>query len=307
VKTYELRACPACGSEDSGNKALCPHEHLRVCNKCGLVFAPAYGDPDELYVDGYHSGMGSATWHPLFQEFLSWVASRRLEIIERVVRPPGRFLDVGCGSGEVLAVAQRRGWQVQGAEPLHESAKLAQERGLDVRANLLQESGLPERSYDVVSAFHVLEHMTDGAAFLNLVARWARPGGYVVIEVQNFRSFHRLNHDRGLSWPGLRPLEHVAHYSPQTLGSALRRVGLEPVTVTTPTYLFPGQTLDQALDDLGLQQLRRVAGWMGRAGTHKGDPAVVPNPVGQAVLRTVRAAYTASRTGMVALAVARVG
>ena len=45
------------------------------------------------------------------------------------------------------------------------------------RPTTLEESGFPERSYDVVSAFHVLEHMTDGAAFLRLLARWARPGG----------------------------------------------------------------------------------------------------------------------------------
>jgi SAM-dependent methyltransferase len=274
-----------------------------------LVFAPAYADPEEVYVEGYLLGksqFGLDVTHPLFQEYLAWVADRRLETIEKVVGPPGRFLDVGCGSGEVLAVAERRGWKVQGAEPVIESAELAQRRGLDVRAARLEESGLPEHSYDVVGAFHVLEHMVDGAGFLRTIARWARPGGHVVVEVPNFRSFHRRNHGRGLSWSGLRPLEHLAHYSPATLAATMREVGITPVSITTPGYIYYRQTLDQSLDDLGLQRWRRLAGWMGKPGEQKGQPAVVANQIGSAVLHGVQSLYRMTGTGMVVFAVGQV-
>src|SRR5690606_4572283 len=103
-----------------------------------------YADPDAVYVDGYLSGgtdYGLDIFDPVFQEFLDFAADRRLDRIE-AVRSPGRLVDVGCGSGEVLRAARRRGWEVAGAEPVEESARIARERGLDVRTAVLESSGL---------------------------------------------------------------------------------------------------------------------------------------------------------------------
>jgi 2-polyprenyl-3-methyl-5-hydroxy-6-metoxy-1,4-benzoquinol methylase len=311
VKTFELHTCPACGGERAASFALGTEHELRRCADCELVFAPAYADPAEIYVEGYLRGeteFGLDVMHPLFQEFLTYAANRRLDLIQRVSRPPGRFLDVGCGTGEVLAAARERGWEVQGAEPVEESAAYAMiERGLDVRAAILQESGLPEHSYDVVTAFHVLEHMTDGRGFLEMLSQWARPGGRVVIEVPNWQSMHRRAY--GAEWPGLRPLEHVAHYTPKTLAATLRSVGLEVEAVHTPGFLWRRQTLDQMLGDLGIARLGR---WMQRARVmtrpcvQDGHQYVTTNEVGWWTVNALQSAYAASRTGLVVLAIARV-
>lgn len=311
MKTYELRACPGCRAESSVEFRLGPDRVLRRCERCDLVFAPEYADPSEVYVEGYLRGeteFGLDVFDPLFQEFLLYAASRRLDLIERTARPPGRLLDVGCGSGEVLVAARERGWDVQGAEPVEESAAYAViERGLDVRAALLEESGIPEASADVVSAFHVLEHMSDGRAFLQSIARWARPGGHVVIEVPNWGSVHRRAY--GAAWPGLRPLEHVAHYTPRTLATTMRRAALEVVAVHTPGFLWRRQTLAQMLHDLGAERLAPAARRV-RVLTQPyevgGDQRVTTNRVGWWTLNAVQAAYGAARTGQVVLAIARV-
>ncbi len=285
---------------------MAPQAALRRCTACGLVHAAEFADPSEIYVDGYLKGetdFGLDIMHPLFQQFLDFAADRRLEILEGAVGLPGTLLDVGCGSGEVLRVAARRGWDATGVEPVAESAAIAQERGLDVRATLLQESGLPERSFDVVSAFHVLEHMADGTGFLSLLGRWARPGGHVLIEVPNWRSFHRRN--TGPHWPGLRPLEHIAHYEPATLAATMERAGLEPVLVRTTGFLWHEQTLDQALNDLARPRWARI-GALGRPGHQDGKDAVVPSRLGWAVLRTTAWLYDRARVGQVVLGLARV-
>ena len=69
-----------------------------------------------------------------------------------------------------------RGAAVVGIDASEDMIAAALKRGLDVRVTALEESGLPERSYDVVSAFHVLEHQPDSRSFLATMARWARPG-----------------------------------------------------------------------------------------------------------------------------------
>jgi SAM-dependent methyltransferase len=313
VRTHTLSTCPGCASEHSSPLELDPEHQLRRCESCGLVYAPAFADPDDIYTDGYileggQFGANFDVMHPTFQEFVAHAADRRLDLIERVARPPGRFLDVGCGTGEMLVSARDRGWTAQGAEPVEDSARYARdERGLDVRPTLLQDSGLPKRSYDVVAAFHVLEHLTDAPAFLRTIAEWAVPGGYVVIEVPNWRSVNRRV--SGSSWIHLRPLEHLAHYSPKTLAATLRRAGLEPAEVHTPGFLWPRQSLDQALSDVGA---RRLEGWFRRARVltrtevRDGAPVTVPSGLGWWGLRALESAYSFSRTGMVVLAIARV-
>jgi 2-polyprenyl-3-methyl-5-hydroxy-6-metoxy-1,4-benzoquinol methylase len=305
MEIHRLEACPACGAGGGAAVDLGEGRTLLRCPSCDVRYAPEFADPEAIYVDGYLKGetdFGLDIMHPVFQAFLDHCAAVRLGRIERVLGRTGSLLDVGCGSGEVLRVAARRGWQGIGVEPVAESAAMARERGLDVRTTTLEASGLPERSFDVVSAFHVLEHMTDGVGFLRTLARWARPGGLVVIEVPNWHSFHRRNN--GPHWPGLRPLEHVAHYEPKTLAATLRRAGLVPRRVRSIGFLWEGQTVDQALDDLARPGWARRFGPLTRRGVHDGQPAVVPNRLGWAVLRGTQAAYEAAGVGQVVLAIA---
>src|SRR5205807_4291225 len=134
------------------------------------------------------------------------VARRRIKLIERASGLRfGALLDVGSGTGEVLLAAGERGWRAQGVEPERTAAEMARRRGLTVAVAGLVQSGLPQRTYDVVSAFHVLEHIPDSRAFLRTMARWVRPGGFVAVEVPNFASVQRRR--LGDRWSGLRPRE----------------------------------------------------------------------------------------------------
>ena len=165
-----ITECPACHSK-AWRAVTLGAAPLKRCTDCGLTYAPEYTDPDAIYLDGYFSGelgpFGVDTSHPDFRKFLTFVGKRRMDILERVVRAPGRIVDVGCGTGETLAEAKRRGWETYGVDLIADAVQVAiDDFGIDARQSLLEESGLPERSFDVVSATHVLEHMPDGAGFL---------------------------------------------------------------------------------------------------------------------------------------------
>jgi SAM-dependent methyltransferase len=302
VRTHPIERCPACHAEEAEEVVLDGHP-LRRCRACGLVHAFEAADPDEIYVDGYLTGATEfgppSLVDPDFQRFLHHVGHRRMEVVEQH-QPVGRFLDVGCGTGDVLVAAQERGWQVVGAEPVEESAAIAAARGVEVRNALLERSGLPEGSYDAVGAFHVLEHMEDGRSFLQLMARWARPGGLVVVEVPNWGGFHRRR--KGVAWPGLRPLEHVAHYDAGTLAAALARAGLEVVEVRSLGFLWREQSLGQALDDLARP------GWF-RALHRLSRPAPTgelrPGALAWAALQATQRAYDRRANGQVLLGLAR--
>ena len=188
MKVHALPACPTCHGQEFRSFDLGGGNYLRRCVACDTVSASEYADPSEIYVDGYMFGeagdFGLDVRDPLFQQYLTRVAHHHVGFIEKGTSlKAGSLLDVGSGTGEVMMAARDRGWTVQGAEPEHTAAEMAQGRGLPVEIALLEESGLPERHYDVVSAFHVLEHVPDSESFLRNMARWARPGGFVTIEV----------------------------------------------------------------------------------------------------------------------------
>lgn len=305
--THTLEICPSCAGGDSTAVDLSADHELRRCTACSLVYAANYADPDDIYVDGYLSGetmYGLDIFDPLFQEFLDFAASKRMDVIEPLVGSAGSMLDVGCGAGEVLHVAQRRGWRVAGAEPVEESAEIARRRGLDVRTAMLADAGLPERDWDVVSAFHVLEHVTDGVSFLRSLSGWAKPGGLVVIEVPNWGSVERER--RQAEWPMLRPLEHIAHYEAATLRSTFERAGLEPVIVRSMGFLWEKQTLEQQLADLAHQRWGPLLRPVTRTRTRDGRTGRFPGAVLHRVLLTTQAWYDRGHRGQVVLGVARV-
>lgn len=311
MRIIELPACPACGSTAFQTFELGAGKRLRRCTSCELVSALDYADPAEVYVDGYMFGeagdFGLDVRHPQFQRYLLRVADRRVATIERATGiRRGRLLDVGSGTGEVLLAAKRRGWLTHGVEPERTAAEMARQRGLEVTISLLEQSGLPERSFDVVSAFHVLEHMPDSRAFLKTMARWARPGGFVAVEVPNWRSVQRRRTRE--RWPGLRPREHVSHFTPQTLRATLRTSGIEPVYTCSPVYLGPPQSLGHALDDLARHgRYRKLLEPFSPVRTVDGTTARYPGRIGWALLRATEALYDRAGVGAVVFCVGRVG
>lgn len=303
-----LAACPVCRSQRSEPIEL----GLRRCPDCGCVHAAEYADHDEVFTDGYLAGgtgdFGIDLSHPRFSAYLRRLGDNRMRAIERATGlRGGRLVDVGCGTGELVAAAAEHGWDSCGAEPMPDAAATARERsGGDVRAALLEDSGFPEGAFDVVSAFHVLEHMPDAATFLELLARWAKPGGYIVVESPNWGSV--LRERSGEHWIHLRPLEHLIHLTPATLRLAFERAGLEPVTVRTPSHLDRGQTLDEALAALGRpRRLQRLLTPISPRG--KVESVRFPMAYGPAwpLLRLLERRYDRRGAGMVVQGVARVG
>lgn len=307
VKVFEIATCPLCGGGNLAEIDLGGGSILRRCGTCFAVSAPAYADPADIYVDGYLFGstdFGIDVRHPRFQDYLARIADRRLQIVERHTGGRGSLLDVGCGTGEVLAAGRARGWREQGVEPERTAAAMARERGVEVVVSPLEDSALETGSWDVVSAFHVLEHIPDPVAFLRMLARYARPGGHVVIEVPNFES--RQRRLRGRDWVHLRPLEHISHLTPETLAAAFRGAGLEPVALRTPTWITPPQSLEEALRELARgRRCERLleplcAPYEGAEGA-----AHAPGRLAWTLLRAIGSAQDRLGQGTVVLGVAR--
>lgn len=144
----------------------------------------------------------------------------------------GKLLDVGCGSGQFLALMRDAGWEVVGVEPDPLAATLARERyGLLIFEGGLEHARFPDASFDAITLSHVIEHVCDPVALLCECGRLLKPGGKVVVVTPNIES---LGHDVFRScWRGLEPPRHLYLFSLRTLKACCDRAGLQAQTLRT--------------------------------------------------------------------------
>jgi SAM-dependent methyltransferase len=138
-------------------------------------------------------------------------------------RGGGRYLDVGCGAGGGLGVARALGWQVTGIEMDAVAAARARRFTEEVYVGDILSAPLAPSRFDVVTAFHVIEHVPDPVAAVERMLTWLAPGGLVIIEVPNAGGLGaRLF---GRAWSALELPRHLSQFSPETLGRVVERAG----------------------------------------------------------------------------------
>jgi 2-polyprenyl-3-methyl-5-hydroxy-6-metoxy-1,4-benzoquinol methylase len=244
----ENGACPGCGNPLEGLVLLRGHDRLhgtpesyRVvrCGSCGLASTQPRIDAerfDEYYPEAYHAyeapdrrrrfgGRGLVTW-------------LRLEAVLRLgpyrplfQRPPGRLLDVGCGTGDLALAFARHGWQVAGVEPSAAACTHAAADGVEIHNGTLDDAPWAPGTFDAIVFNHSLEHIPDPADALRRGAALLRPGGMLAVAVPNFGSWHRrLFRSR---WYQLELPRHLQHFDASSLSRLVASSGLEPVARTT--------------------------------------------------------------------------
>jgi 2-polyprenyl-3-methyl-5-hydroxy-6-metoxy-1,4-benzoquinol methylase len=151
-----------------------------------------------------------------------------LEHVERYVQP-GRLLDVGCGPGFLLTVAQRRGWQARGVDVNGWATDYASEQlELDVTRTTLEAAQFDDEGFDAVAMMDLIEHVAVPDALVSEAARITRPGGVLVLLTPDAGS--PVSRALGQRWPEVRRAgEHLVLLSLEGAVSLLRRNGYEPL------------------------------------------------------------------------------
>jgi SAM-dependent methyltransferase len=169
--------------------------------------------------------------------------------------PPGDLLDVGTGHGDALDIAVERGWKAVGVEPIPAAQAVARANGHVVHLGRLQDLDLPPKSFDVVSASHVLEHLIDPVGFLRSLTRLTRRNGTVLVEVPNWS--HSSRRRMGDQWDQLCPGEHVSFFTARTLKRTFRQAGLN-AAVRSTTVVTHTPLADAALRGFALIAMAKV-------------------------------------------------
>jgi SAM-dependent methyltransferase len=170
---------------------------------------------------------------------LSRIECDGLDIPLRYLAVPekGRMLDVGCGDGSVLKLAQELGWNAEGVDFDPQAVDAARRKGLSVRLGGLAEQRYPDESFDLVPMSHVIEHVHDPLATLREVRRVLRAGGTLVITTPNAASW---GHRRfGRHWVHLDPPRHLKIFDADSLAALARRAGFGQSAFSSTLRITP--------------------------------------------------------------------
>ncbi len=142
----------------------------------------------------------------------------------------GRILDIGSGTGDFLKAMQLQNWETTGFEPNDKARSISQNKGIELAINL---SDLPDHTFDVITMWHVLEHVQDLSAQILQLKRLLKPKGVLIIAVPNYKSFDANYY--GQFWAAYDVPRHLWHFSKNTISILFSEVDLK-VKKTIPMY-----------------------------------------------------------------------
>lgn len=235
-------SCPVCGAAGPVPYAVAPDRLMRIargdfplfrCRPCGCIFQHPMPDPAALsayYPKDYwwveDDNSASARFlSRLERGYREFVTLDHLQQVERGASGRGRsLLDIGCGSGTFLHVAGQRGFQPHGMDVSPHAVAAAREQyGLDVRLGGIGSDAWQGSAFDVITMFHVLEHLQDPAGALAFAGSLLNPRGILVAQVPNAVSWQALLFGR--RWYGLDVPRHLINFTPRSVATLFRRAG----------------------------------------------------------------------------------
>jgi SAM-dependent methyltransferase len=149
----------------------------------------------------------------------------------------GRMLDVGCGNGSTLKLAQELGWNVQGVDFDARAVDASVRKGLDVRLGRLTDQRYPATSFDLILLSHVIEHVHDPLVILKEIHRLLTPGGILAATTPNAESWGHRHF--GADWRGLEPPRHLQLFNRRSIETITHDAGFDRVILSTTLRSTP--------------------------------------------------------------------
>jgi 2-polyprenyl-3-methyl-5-hydroxy-6-metoxy-1,4-benzoquinol methylase len=155
-----------------------------------------------------HTDNKRSLFEKLYHFIKSIALKNKLNLINSQQCNKGRLLDIGAGTGDFLLVAKNNGWETIGVEPSDRAKAIAKSKGISF---VEQTSELEDHSFDVISMWHVLEHVPDLDKQIIELKRLLKPSGTLIVAVPNFKSFDAQHY--GKFWAAFDVPIHFWHFS----------------------------------------------------------------------------------------------
>jgi 2-polyprenyl-3-methyl-5-hydroxy-6-metoxy-1,4-benzoquinol methylase len=234
-QTIHYTSCPACGSEQIASvlqvKDFTVSKEIFAvwqCGHCTLRFtqdAPAPEFVGKYYLSPHyisHTDTKQGVINQLYHAIRKFTLKKKRQLVQKESGlQKGSLLDVGAGTGAFANIMQEAGWNVMGLEP-DETARQNAISKYKLNFQLPEVLySLDNQSFDVITMWHVLEHVHDLHGYLQHCERILKPNGTLIIAVPNYTSLDAKIYQE--YWAAYDVPRHLYHFSPQSMKSLLRQ------------------------------------------------------------------------------------
>ena len=232
-----LNNCPICNSNTSNQFLTCIDHtvsretfHIVQCQSCGFKYTNPRPEEENLgsyyqseeYVS--HSNTKKGFTHYTYQIVRKYTLLKKLQLLSKYYKT-GNVLDIGCGTGEFLNVCKQAQWDVIGIEPSTDARQMAIN---NYSLNVLKEAeikNLPSESFDVITMWHVLEHVPKLNERIEDLKRLIKPTGIIIIAVPNCNSLDAKIYKE--NWAAYDVPRHLYHFVPKDIESIFKKHDLK--------------------------------------------------------------------------------
>lgn len=237
-QTEILKNCPVCGSIKL-QKAFKTKDYfltqeefgICMCKKCGFHFtnprptkqalAPYY--KSEEYIS--HSNSNQGLFGFLYQKVRKYTLGKKYELVSNIKKDGESILDIGCATGQFLNEFKKRGWLCTGIEPDEEARSFAKSN-YDLKVFGEEKlNDLASDSFDVISMWHVLEHVSDLQKRVAELKRLIKANGTLFIALPNFDSWDAHHYEN--YWAGLDVPRHLHHFKKENVELLFEKHGFK--------------------------------------------------------------------------------
>ena len=166
---------------------------------------PQYYESDD-YIS--HTDGKRTLFEKVYQYIKNIALKNKLKLINNLNPEKGKLLDIGAGTGDFLSVSKQNDWQITGIEPNEKARNIAISKGI---LFIEKSEQLEKNSFDVITMWHVLEHVSDLELQIKELKRLLKPNGTILIAVPNFNSYDAKHY--GSYWAAYDVPRHLWHFS----------------------------------------------------------------------------------------------
>jgi 2-polyprenyl-3-methyl-5-hydroxy-6-metoxy-1,4-benzoquinol methylase len=233
----KIEACPICKSESFSlyikavdHNVSGDYFSISQCNGCGYRFTNPR--PKEKTIGSYyksedyvsHSSTKKGLINKIYHVVRAIQFKRKHKEIVSMQKTKGKdLLDVGCGTGDFIKYMRKNGWKADGVETDKQARGLAKKEGSLRIYSSIEDKNL--NKYDVITMWHVLEHIYDLDSFLSRIGSLLKKSGVLVVGVPNSNSYDAAYY--GENWFAYDLPIHVSHFRKNDIENIFKKHDLK--------------------------------------------------------------------------------
>ena len=154
---------------------------------------------------------------------------KKLSLINRFASEKKNLLDIGCGTGDFLQTALKNNWHVSGIEPNTQARTIANKKTNNLVFEVEQLLKFEPNSFDVITLWHVLEHLPNLDEHISIFKKLLKPNGSLIIAVPNYKSYDAKHYKA--FWAAYDVPRHLWHFNQESISKLVSKQSFEVANI----------------------------------------------------------------------------